>query len=179
MFCQKCGAKNPDGATFCSSCGTAIEAPTVNYAPAVKENKVPYWSAAVAAIVAFFGWLFFPWLTASAYGESESISFFDLFEDYGSDGDWFMIFFVVSMIFAVLAIITIIRTLTKKNIGVLNMVTGILGIACFFMMVFEANSDVYTSAFAWGISVSVGFGVWLMLIGGIGMVVLRVLSKKK
>ncbi len=178
MFCQKCGAKNPDGATFCSSCGTAIEAPTANCAPAVKENKVPYWSAAVAAIVAFFGWLFLPWLTASGYGESVSISFFDLFEDYGSDGDWFMIFFVVSMIFAVLAIITIIRTLTKKNIGVLNMVTGILGIACFFMMVFEANSDIYASVSAF-ISVSVGFGVWLMLIGGIGMVVLRVLSKKK
>lgn len=119
-----------------------------------------------------------PWLTASGYGESVSISFFDLFEDYGSDGDWFMIFFVVSMIFAVLAIITIIRTLTKKNIGVLNMVTGILGIACFFMMVFEANSDIYASVSAF-ISVSVGFGVWLMLIGGIGMVVLRVLSKKK
>ena len=27
MFCNKCGHKNPEGATFCSSCGAPLEAP--------------------------------------------------------------------------------------------------------------------------------------------------------
>jgi len=26
MFCQKCGKENPDGATFCNSCGVSMQA---------------------------------------------------------------------------------------------------------------------------------------------------------
>ncbi len=41
MFCTNCGHKNPEGANFCSSCGTALTAKqsdtTVTFAPAELE----------------------------------------------------------------------------------------------------------------------------------------------
>jgi hypothetical protein len=43
MFCQKCGKKNPDDATFCNSCGvnlTKKSPPTTAHNIQLKENEI-------------------------------------------------------------------------------------------------------------------------------------------
>lgn len=188
MFCEKCGAKNPDGATFCSQCGApcnTVKKPDAAFSGGAgfgAENnapKIPHLAAVIALAVGLIGWIFLPWIGLSAYGESESFGFFDCFDSTGPDGDWFMIFFLVSVIFVIFSIVALLVTLKKKNIGKINSIVGILGIASFLCMMFEVNSDVYDAAKAWGIDVGIGFGVWLMFIAGIGLIAMRVLNKKK
>ena len=40
-FCTHCGAKLPDGAKFCTTCGTPIAAPTANPTPLETQTRVP------------------------------------------------------------------------------------------------------------------------------------------
>lgn len=183
MFCEKCGAKNPDGATFCSTCGAVIRSAEVNsynyQAPSSKSGASGWLIALGAAIVGIIGYLFLPWISVSGYGESANLAFFDLFDDMGSDGDWFYIFFAVASIFLIFAIITLISLLKKKNVTALSSVTGILGVISFFCMMFEVNGEEYEGLSAWGIDVGIGFGVWLILIAGIALIAMRFMVKKK
>lgn len=182
MFCEKCGAKNPDGATFCSTCGAAVRSAEINsynYKAPIKQSGSSGWLIALgAAIVGIVGYLFLPWITVSGYGESSSLAFFDLFDDMGSDGDWFYIFFAVSAIFFIFSIITLISILKKKSTGALSNITGTLGLISFFCMMFEVNSDEYAGLSSWGIDVSIGFGVWLMFIASIALILVRFMAKK-
>lgn len=54
MYCQKCGASNPDGATFCASCGASLQAApgptTYSPGPVAVQRK----NAIVAALLSFF-----------------------------------------------------------------------------------------------------------------------------
>lgn len=54
MYCQKCGASNPDGATFCAACGASLQAapgPTAySPGPVAAQRK----NAIVAALLSFF-----------------------------------------------------------------------------------------------------------------------------
>lgn len=58
MYCQKCGASNPEGATFCASCGSPLAQPTSGSASSTSAgfNQVPVQrkSPIIAALLSFF-----------------------------------------------------------------------------------------------------------------------------
>ena len=35
MYCENCGSRLPDGAKFCTECGTRVQVPTASEAPRV------------------------------------------------------------------------------------------------------------------------------------------------
>lgn len=51
MFCPKCGAQNPDGATFCATCGEAFAAPQATVQVPAGAPKVPGKGLGIASLV--------------------------------------------------------------------------------------------------------------------------------
>jgi uncharacterized membrane protein YvbJ len=64
MFCPQCGEENPDGAKFCTKCGTALKAkaekaPARRAAPAAAEESRTSGMAIAALIMGIMAFIFF------------------------------------------------------------------------------------------------------------------------
>ncbi len=170
MFCHNCGKEIPEGAQFCTNCGTPVGAPAPASEPVVpvataKKSKMNIIGIIAGAVVALAAFL--PFVSVSFFGTTMSKSLMN-----GGDGILYLIVAALAILFACLG----------KNIIV--GITGVISLVLFFIENSSLNDvakDDYLGELASSL-VQKGAGYYLILIGSIALIVAGVvgfMQKKK
>lgn len=173
MICSKCGQNIPEGMGACPACGASIENGTY-----VKKVQ-PFWLlSSIAALVGLVAWFLLPWINISGYPFIAKLTFFGMFDAPLTVGILFLMFFLVSILYIAVAIFSVVRSVAQKRASKANIGSGVLAILVFLSMLLELSSGTYDYIASYGGWVSIGFGVWLLLIAGIAQIVLPLFEKK-
>ena len=179
MFCPHCGNNVADNTKFCPYCGATMEqqAPAAapqqnsvpnygapqqtpyvpNYAAAQKAAKPKYMNpiALIAAAVTLIA-MFLPFMSVSAFGYSQSVSFFDCM----GTGDP-MIWLILLMV-AVVVILQLVKAPQVPSIV-------LAALSLVFLLIEIGVAANQLGEFSSMVSYSLGF--WLMLVGLIVIIV--------
>lgn len=120
MFCSKCGAENPEGAKFCSKCGTGLGvagAPTEGAAMPEAESSTGL-SANVAGLLCYVA----GWITGIIFIVLEKKSIFVKFHAWQS----IMTFGVLTVAYLIFSWIPFIGWILSILIGILMFVLWII-----------------------------------------------------
>lgn len=156
MRCNNCGNDIAGGVNFCPVCGATLKSS--------EKGKLSLIVALAGSVVSFLA-LFLPFLKISVfYSESQSLSLMN--GNLRTDG----------LILSAILVGGVLLVLTGKNSkGIRNFVVG--GIVCFIALVDLFNNKGRLSAGAL-ITVSAGIGFYLVMLGGITIIVSGVLRNK-
>jgi uncharacterized membrane protein len=139
MFCSKCGAENPNGAKFCSKCGAGlgvVATPTEGASKPEAESSTGL-SANVAGLLCYL----FTWITGIIFVVLEKKSTFVKFHAWQS----IMTFGVLTVVQIVLAIISVISTVTfAPGLGlfawVLSIIVGVIMFVLWIILMIQAGT---------------------------------------
>jgi len=119
MFCSKCGAENPEGASFCSKCGAALGAETAPLGTAEKSSETSTGlTPNVAGLLCYVG----GWISGIVFLVIEKKSKLVKFHAWQS----IMTFGVLNVIYLILFSIPIIGWILGWIVSVLSFVLWII-----------------------------------------------------
>ena len=118
MFCPKCGTENPDGAKFCSKCGTALGAVPASSGASSSSETTTGLAPNVAGLLCYVGW----WISGIVFVVLEKKSIFVRFHAWQS----IVTFGVLTVVQIAIAVIPFVGWILSPLVWILSVVLWIL-----------------------------------------------------
>lgn len=164
MYCQYCGTKNEDGATYCSECGkplgsVATESTQTNQQISKKKVKRKINIIGIISGVIVMLGAFLPFISITVLGQKHSFGFMDETDN------------TAGLLFVALAAISILLSVIGVNI--FNIIAGLLSFAIFWSNHSSVIDEFNTAAWVQEASALLQreLGFYCLLVGSIGLII--------